>query len=141
LDNLSFYVHSNHRCGMHIKMSFVVFESVVQRLWLPPCSIVSSFYMSPHCDSSSHNLCNVCLVLLYVFVGATCLVLCGTESALLASIVVMLSSHNIVAFLCYCSVDCFILEVTILRYDCKSTLNIVIIKLFVVNTYKPWTNF
>jgi hypothetical protein len=84
---------------------------------------------------------SVFLVLLYVFVGATCLVLCGTESALLASIVVMPSSHNIVAFLCYCSVDCFILEVTILRYDCKSTLNIIIIKLFVVNTYKPRTNF
>jgi hypothetical protein len=25
LNNLSFYVHSNHKCGMHMKMSSVVF--------------------------------------------------------------------------------------------------------------------
>ncbi len=52
----------------------------------------------------------VFLVLFYVFVNATCLIFCDTDSALFASVVAMLSSHNIVAFLCY-SVDHFILRV------------------------------
>jgi hypothetical protein len=43
------------------------------------------------------------------------LLFCGIESALLASVVVMFSSHNIVASLCYYNVDCFIPIVTILR--------------------------
>jgi hypothetical protein len=60
LDNLSFNVHSNHKCDMHMKMSFVFFNLVVLLLWLRQWSILSSFCMFPHCDLSSHNLCNVC---------------------------------------------------------------------------------
>jgi hypothetical protein len=56
-------------------------------------------------------------ILLYIFAGVTCLVLCGTKSALLAFVVVMPSSHNIVTSLCYCSVDYFIPVVIIMRYD------------------------
>ncbi len=55
-----FIGHSNHRCDMHMKMSPVFFDLVVLPLWLPPWSIFFSFYMSSHCDLSSHNLCNVC---------------------------------------------------------------------------------
>jgi hypothetical protein len=77
------------------------------------------------------------LILLCVFTGATCLVLYGTESALLAFEVIMPFSHNIVASLCCCSVDHFILIVVILRYDCKPTLNAIIKKKFVVGICKP----
>jgi hypothetical protein len=72
-------------------------------------------------------------VLVYVFGGATYLVLCGTEITLLALAIVILFSHNIIASLCYCSVDCFILTITILRYDYKPALNI-IVKLSMVGT-------
>ncbi len=54
-----FYVHSNHRCGMYMKMSFVVFDLVVLLFWLPLWSILSFFYMFPHYDSSYHKLCNI----------------------------------------------------------------------------------
>ncbi len=47
-------------------------------------------------------------VLLCVFAGATCLILCGIDSAFLASIIVIPFSHNITASLCCCSVDRFI---------------------------------
>jgi hypothetical protein len=46
-------------------------------------------------------------VLLYVFCGVACLVLCGTKSALLTSKVIN-PSHNIVTSLCCCSVNHFI---------------------------------
>jgi hypothetical protein len=68
LDNLSFYVHSNHRCDMHMKMSFMFFDLVVSPLWLPLWSTLSSFCISPPCDLSSHNLCNVYQIFLYYFV-------------------------------------------------------------------------
>jgi len=76
-------------------------------------------------------------VLLCVFVGTTCLVLCGTESAFFASQVVMPSSHNIAASLCCCNVDHFIPIVVILRYDYKPALNIIVKKLYVVGNCKP----
>jgi len=66
------------------------------------------------------------LALLYFFVGVICLILCGTENALLASVIVMPSSHNIAASLCCCSVDYFIPAITIIRYEYKPTLNIVV---------------
>ncbi len=142
LDNLSFYIHSNHRCGMHMKMSCVVINLVVLPLWLPPWSTLSSFYMSPHSNSSSHNLCNVCESSMYYFVFSLVLHLwySSTKSALLASIVVMFSSHNISTSLCCCSVDHFIHVVIILRYDCTPVLNIVR-KLSMVGICKPRTNF
>jgi hypothetical protein len=68
LDNLSFYGHSNHKCDMHMKMSFVFFDLVMPLLWLPPWFSLSSFCMSPHCDFSSHNSCNVCQSSLHYFV-------------------------------------------------------------------------
>ncbi len=83
----------------------------------------------------------VFLVLLCVFVGTTCLILYGIDSALLVSIVVIPSSHNIAASICCCSVDHFILVVAILKYDCKLALNIIVKKLSVVGTCKPWTSF
>jgi hypothetical protein len=51
------------------------------------------------------------------------------------------SSHNIAASLWCCSVGHFILIVAIPRYDYKPTLNIIVRKLFVVCTCKPWANF
>jgi hypothetical protein len=56
------------KCDMHMKMFYVLFDLVVPPLWLPLWSILSSFYMSSHCDLSSHNLCNVCHSLLYYLV-------------------------------------------------------------------------
>ncbi len=53
-------------------------------------------------------------ILLCVFCGVACLVLCGTKSALFVSIAVI-----------------------ILRYDYKLALNTVANKLFVVGTCKP----
>jgi hypothetical protein len=79
----------------------------------------------------------VFLVLFCVFVGAAYLVLYGTESATLASTIIMPSSHNIIASLCCCSVDYFIHAFIILKYDCKFALNTIVRKLFVVGTCKP----
>jgi hypothetical protein len=79
----------------------------------------------------------VFLVILCVFASTTYLILCGTDSALLDSVVVIPFSHNIAASLCCCNVDPFILVVTILRYDYKLALNTVIRKLSVVGTFKP----
>jgi hypothetical protein len=80
-------------------------------------------------------------ILLYVFGDTTYLVLCGIENALLASIVVMPSSHNIITSLCCCSVDLFIPRVAILRYDYKPALNIIVKKLYVVGTCKHEPTF
>jgi hypothetical protein len=73
----------------------------------------------------------VFLVILCVFAGATYLVLCGIHGALLASTVIIPSSHNIIVSLCCCNVDHFILAVTILKYDCKPTLNTIVRKMYV----------
>jgi hypothetical protein len=80
---------------------------------------------------------SIFLALLCVFVGATYLVLCGIDNALLAYVVVIPSSHNIVASLCCCNVDYFILVVAILKYDCKPVVNTIVRKLFMVNISKP----
>jgi len=74
------------------------------------------------------------------FSDATYFVLCSTDNALLTSAIVIPSSHNILAPLCCRSVDCSILEVTILKYDCKLALDIVVKKLSMVGTCKPWAN-
>ncbi len=120
-------------------MSSVFFELVVPSLWLPPW-YVFFFYMSPHYDLSSHNLCNVfqffLYYLIYVFVSITCLILCGTNNTLLASVIVVPSSHNIVASLC-CNVDRFIPTIAILKYDYELALNIVVQKLYMVGNFKP----
>jgi len=80
-------------------------------------------------------------VLLCVFVGATCLVLYGNNNALLASTIIIPSSHNIATSLCCCSLDRFIHEIIVLKYDYKPTLNTIIRKLYVVGTCKTRTNF
>jgi hypothetical protein len=76
-------------------------------------------------------------ILFYAFGGVACFVFCGTESALLASMVVIPSSHNIVTSLSCSSVDYFIPAITILKCDCKLALNTVIKKLSMVGIYKP----
>jgi len=63
------------------------------------------------------------------------------ENAFLASVVVMPSSHNIVASLCCYNVDHFIPAIAILKYDCILALNIIVKKKYVVGTCKPWANF
>jgi hypothetical protein len=80
----------------------------------------------------------VFLVLLCVFVGTAYLILCGT---LLAFVVIIPSSHNNATSLCCYNINHFIFVVTIMRYDCKPTLNTIIKKLYVVSTCKPWANF
>jgi hypothetical protein len=55
----------NHIFGMHMKMSYVVFDLVVLLLWLSSW-FVFFFHMFPHCDSSS--LCNICQSSLYYYV-------------------------------------------------------------------------
>jgi hypothetical protein len=134
LDNLSFYVHSNHKCGMHMKMSYVVFDLLNCVAFMVSIAICYLFFLhvSTLCFIISQfvQCLLIFLILLCVFAGATCLVLYGIESAPLAFVVVMFFSHNIVASLCYCSVDHFFLVVTILKYDYKPGLNI-------VGTYKP----
>jgi len=123
---------------MHMKMSFMFFDLVVPPLWLPSWSVFSSFCMSPHYDLSSHNLCNVCQSsMYYFFLGTTYLIFCGIDSAILAYAIVIFSSHNIIASLCCCNVDCFIPVVVILKYDCKLVLNTIVRKLSMVSTCKP----
>jgi hypothetical protein len=53
---------------MHMKKSSMFFDLVVLPLWFPLWSIFSSFCMSPQCDLSSHNLCNVYQSSMYYFV-------------------------------------------------------------------------
>ncbi len=98
------------------------------------------FYACIHI-SINHSI--ICAIL----VSFPCITLCfwwcclyGTKSALFAFIVVMPSSHNIATSLCCCGVNLFILVVVILRYDYKPALNMVVKKLFVVGTCKPWAN-
>jgi len=83
----------------------------------------------------------VFFLLLYVFGGVACFVIYGTFSAFLASVILILSLHNIVASLCCWSVNHFILVITILMYDCKPVLNKIIRKLFVIGIYKPFVSF
>jgi hypothetical protein len=68
LDNMSFSLHSNHRCDMHMKMFVVFFDLVVLPPWLPSWFAFFFFCMSPHCDLSTHNLYNVYQSSLYYFV-------------------------------------------------------------------------
>ncbi len=79
---------------------------------------------------------SIFLVSFCVFGGIACFVFC-TKSALLASVVVIPSSHNITTSLCCCSVDRFILVVATLRYECKLAINTIVKKLFVVDICKP----
>jgi len=72
-----------------------------------------------------------------MFFSIAYLILCGTDSAFLASVVVIPSSHNIATSLCYCSVDHFILAIKIVRYDCKPVLNTIVKKFLMVGTCKP----
>ncbi len=65
-----------------------------------------------------------------------CLVLYDIESAFIASVAVIPSSHNIIASLC-CNDNRFIPIVAIFKYDCKPILNTIVKKLFVVGTCKP----
>jgi hypothetical protein len=128
---------------MHMKMSSMVFNSVVLPLWLSLWSPLFSFYMSPHVIIYSTN-CAILVILLCItlyFGGATYLVLCGIENVFLPFAIIIISSHNIIASLCYCNVNCCIPMVTILRYDYKFALNIIIKKLFVVGICKPRANF
>jgi hypothetical protein len=83
----------------------------------------------------------VFLVLLYVFTSVVFLVLCGVDNVFLAFVVVIPSSHKIVTSLWCCIVDCFILVVAILKYDCKPILNTIVIKLSIIGTCKPWASF
>jgi hypothetical protein len=59
------------------------------------------------------------------------------KRAILASVIIMPSSHDIVASLYCCNVDYFIPPIVILKYDYKPTLNTIIKKLFMVGTCKP----
>jgi hypothetical protein len=70
-------------------------------------------------------------------VDITYLIFCGTNNALLAFVVVIPFSHNIVASLFCCSVDNFIPVVAIMRYDYKLALNTIVRKQFVVGACKP----
>jgi hypothetical protein len=120
-----------------MKMSSVVFILVMLPLWLPLWSTFS-FCMSSHCDSSFHNLCNICQSSLYYYVFSLVLPIWYFVILKMHSLfTIVMLSHNIVASLWCCSVDCFILTVTIMRYDCKLALKIVIRKLFMVGIYKP----
>ncbi len=80
---------------------------------------------------------SIFLISLYVFGGIACFAFCGIKSAFLTLAIVMFFSHNIATYLCCCNVDCFILIVAILTYDCKPALNTVVNKLYVVGTCKP----
>jgi len=76
-------------------------------------------------------------IVLCVFAGTAYLIFYGTNSALLASTIIIFFSHNITASLrCY-NVDHFILVVAILRYYYKIVLNAIIKKISMVGTCKP----
>jgi len=78
-------------------------------------------------------------VLLCVFAGIAYLIFCGTKNALIASTVIIPSSHNISTSLCCCNVDYFIPVVASMKCDCKTALNIIVRKLYVVGTCKPFS--
>jgi hypothetical protein len=141
---MSFYVHSNHRCDMHMKMSFVVFYSIVLPLWLPLWCPLSSFACF-HIVISHSTICSILVNFPYIILCFWwwCLfnTLWYTKSAFFAFAVVMHFSHHIDAFLCYYSVDLFIRAVAIMRYDCKLALNTIAKKLSMVGICKPWANF
>ncbi len=75
--------------------------------------------------------------ILCVFASTTYLIFCGIHNAILTSVEIIPSSHNIATSLCYCNVDCFIPEVAIMKYDYKPVLNAIIRKLYMVSTCKP----
>jgi hypothetical protein len=83
----------------------------------------------------------VFLILFCVFAHVACLVLCGIESAFLAFVLIMPFPHNIATSLCCYNDYHFILVVIIMKYNCKPILNIIVKKLFVVGTCKPWASF
>jgi hypothetical protein len=83
----------------------------------------------------------VFLILFCVFVSIAYLIHYGIDNAFLTFVVVIPSSHNIIASLCCSNVNHFIPAIAILRYDYKHVLNTIVKKLFVVATCKPWTNF
>ncbi len=113
-----------HLCGCHRGLPFLLSTCLHIMICHPTnCAMFVSF---------------PCL--LRVFTSTTYLILYGTYSALLIPAIDIPSSHNIVASLC-CNVDCCILIVTILRYDCKFILKTILKKLFVVGTCKPWASF
>ncbi len=76
-----------------------------------------------------------CIIL--CFANVVSLVLCGTESALLVYVIIMPSSHNIATFLCCCNIDLLITKVTMMRYDCKHVLHIIVKTLSTVGAYNP----
>jgi hypothetical protein len=86
-------------------------------------------------------LVNFPCMLFCIFGGVAYLVFCGTESAFLISTIVIISSHNIPTSLCCYSVDHFIHAVTILTYDYKSTLNIIVKKQSMVDICKHEPTF
>ncbi len=103
-----------------MNMSFMVFDFVVLPMWLPLWPFyVACFHIGIIHSTICVNL--ISLVLLYAFGGVTCFIFCSIKSAFLVSIIVIPSSHNIIAFLCCCNVDHFIHVIAILRYDYKPT--------------------
>ncbi len=127
-----------------MKMSSMVFDLVVLFLWLPLWFALFSFlhvstlwFIIP----KFVQYFSLFPILVCVYVGVAYLVFCGTKSALLASTTIMPSSHNIIASLCYCNVDRFILTIVIMRYDYNPALNTIVRKLYVVSTCKPWASF
>ncbi len=143
MDNLSFYVHSNHRYGTHMR-SILWFLTWLCYLCGCHCGMVILFACL-HIRGRHPTICAMFISLHYI---TLCFYQCylfgtlvGIDNALLVSIVVMPSSHNIIASLCYCTIDRFILVVAILRYDYRPTLNTIVRKLSMVGTCRPWTSF
>jgi len=122
---------------------FCVFWLVMSPLWLPPWSAFFFLHASMlwFVKPQFVQCLSVFPILLCVFTSTTCWTLYGIDSALLTFAIVIPSSHSITALLCYSSVDYFNLAIAILRYDCKLTISIIVKKLFMVGTYKPWVNF
>jgi hypothetical protein len=84
-----------------------------------------------------------------IFVNILCITMCFHWCCLFGTMwywkcipcsAIVMPSHNIATSLCCYSVEHFIVVVAIMRYDCKPALNMVV-KIFVVGTCKPWTNF
>jgi hypothetical protein len=115
---------------------FMLFDLVLPPLWLPPWFVLLSTCL--HIMICHPTICAILVNLPYItlcFASTAYLILCGINNALLTFVVVIPSSHNIVASLCYYNVDHFIHAIAIIRYDCKLPLNIVVKKLSMVGTW------
>jgi len=121
-----------------IRKCFLCFLTWLCRLYSCHCGLLFLLFTCLHIVICHPTICSMFVpVLLCVSASTAYLIVYGSNNALFASAVVILSSHNIAASLCCCNVECFILVVKILKHDYKLALNTIVKKLSLVSICKP----